>query len=468
MSVLPTVPERIRVHLGAPDASAQNVTVSFPDYIKNVASSEIYPTWPEAALRANIYAQISFALNRIYTEYYPSRGYDFDITNNTAYDQAFIYGRDFFGNIGRIVDEIFNNYIVRRGSVVPLFAIYCNGTTVSCDGMSQWGTVELENQGLGPYDILTYYYGDDIDIIENAPIAEVEPSNPQNPLKLGKLGNDVTFIQLRLNRISANYPAIPKIDPVDGAFGVETENAVKEFQRIFGLVVDGIVGKATWYKIQFIYNSVKRLSELQSEGLTLDEVSKQYPEELALGDENIWVFIIQYYLRIISTFNPKIPEVPFDGVYGEETENAVYAFQGEYGLTQTGVVNERTWNTMFYAYYGLINSATDEQIGDGALPFPGTFLKLGAEGEDVLVLQKYLNAAASIYEQIPEIPETSVFDTNTRDAVFSAQSLFDLPINGIVGPVLWDTLGQIYAAINDGEYRSPGQYSGNEISRGEL
>lgn len=142
MATLPVIPTSITVHLGAPEEAARNVTVSFPDYIKNVASSEIYPTWPESAIRANILAQISFALNRIYTEYYRSRGYEFDITNSTAVDQAFVDGRDVFENISQIVDNIFNNYIVREGNVEPLFALYCNGTTVSCEGLSQWGTVD--------------------------------------------------------------------------------------------------------------------------------------------------------------------------------------------------------------------------------------------------------------------------------------------------------------------------------------
>ena len=281
---LPVIPETIRVHLGAPDAAAENVTVGFPDYIKNVASSEVYPTWPESALRANILAQISFALNRVYTEYYPSRGYDFDITNNTAFDQSFVRDRDIFENISAIVDEIFNDYIVRVGNVEPLFATYCNGTTTTCAGLSQWGTVSLANEGLGAYDILTRFYGDDITLVTNAPVMAVEPSEPEVLLRLGSAGNDVAFIQLRLNRISSNYPSIPKIPTPDGIFGVETENAVREFQRIFGLATDGIVGKATWYRIQFIYNAVKKLNELQSEGLRLEDVSKQFPEELSFGD----------------------------------------------------------------------------------------------------------------------------------------------------------------------------------------
>ena len=166
----PFIPENITVHLGPPDNPAQNVTLPFADYIKNVASSEIYPTWPESAIRANILAQISFALNRVYSEYYRSRGYDFDITNSTAYDQSFVNGRDVFENISAIVDDIFNDYIVRDGSVEPLFATYCDGDKVLCEGLSQWGSVALANSGLGPFQILENYYGNNISLVNDAPI----------------------------------------------------------------------------------------------------------------------------------------------------------------------------------------------------------------------------------------------------------------------------------------------------------
>ena len=253
MTGTPFIPRTIRVHLGNPDQAADNITISFPDYIKNVASSEIYPTWPEAALRANIYAQISFALNRYYTEWYPSRGYDFDITNSTRFDQSFVPGRDIYDSVSRIVDEIFNSYVVRRGSIEPYFTQYCNGTTTTCDGLSQWGTVALAEEGLGPYDILTRYYGDDIDIVTDAPVRNGQPSYPGTPLRLGDAGNDVQEKQIQLNRISANYPSIPKINPTDGVFGISTDEAVRAFQRIFGLTVDGIIGKATWYRLSYIF-----------------------------------------------------------------------------------------------------------------------------------------------------------------------------------------------------------------------
>ena len=174
--IFPIIPEQITVHLGTPESTAENVTVPFTDYIKNVASSEIYPTWPESALRANIYAIITFALNRIYTEWYRSRGYNFDITNSTQFDQAFVKNRDYFENISRIVDEIFNDYIVRQNDIQPLFSRFCNGTTSKCDGLSQWGSVTLAESGYTPFRILQNYYGDDIRLVENAPVAEIEES----------------------------------------------------------------------------------------------------------------------------------------------------------------------------------------------------------------------------------------------------------------------------------------------------
>ena len=167
--VTPVVPSTITVHLGLPDEEAENITVSFPDYVKNVASSEIYPTWEPAAIEANILAIVSFALNRVYTEFYPSRGYDFDITSTTAYDQKFIRGRNIFENISRAVDETFNDYIRRTDFVEPLAAKFCNGTTSTCDGLSQWGSQDLAQQGYGPMEILRYYYGEDIELVQDAP-----------------------------------------------------------------------------------------------------------------------------------------------------------------------------------------------------------------------------------------------------------------------------------------------------------
>ena len=221
---MPFIPEQITVHLGDPDEPAENVTVSFPSYIKNVASSEIYPTWPESAIRANIYAQISFALNRIYTEWYRSRGYDFDITNSINYDQTYIPERDIYENISVIVDEIFNSYVAHPGNVEPLLTAYCDGRTSICSGLQQWDTVKLALDGYNPLEILKYYYGDDIAIVENVPVGTNFESYPLYPLKIGSFGRDVSIIQHELNRISRNYPSIPQItSDSDGIFGAQTD-----------------------------------------------------------------------------------------------------------------------------------------------------------------------------------------------------------------------------------------------------
>ncbi len=461
----PTIPEYIRVHLGPADSPAENVTVSFPDYIKNVASSEIYPTWPENAIRANMLAQISFALNRVYTEFYPSRGYDFDITNNTATDQFFVKGRDIFENISKIADEIFNDYITRENSIEPLFARYCNGTTSTCEGLSQWGTVPLAEEGLSPFEILQRFYGTDIRIVENAPVEALESSVPEINLRLGTAGNDVSFIQRKLNRISVNYPAIPKISPVDGVYGVGTENAVRAFQRIFDLTPDGIVGKATWYRIQYIYGAVKRLSEVQSEGLRLEDVSKQFSRILNVGDTGEEVAVLQYFLATVSLFNPEVPSVRYTGTFDEMTREAVIAFQRLQRLPETGIVNDATWNLLYDEYLGILRSLTPEQLQGGVVPFPGVFLTLGFEGDAVIQLQAFINLAHSIYPTIPEIPVTGIFDENTRDAVYAAESTFGIPIDGIVGPVLWDTLADIAYDLEAEGIRQDGQFSGNELSQ---
>ena len=433
-----TIPENITVHLGLPsDRTAPNVTVPFIDYIKNVASSEIYPTWPESALRANIYAQISYALNRVYTEYYRSRGYDFDITSTTQYDQTFIYGRDIFANIGELVDEIFNDYIVRQGAVEPLFAAYCNGTTVRCNGLSQWGSVALAEEGLTPYEILQYYYGDDINIVFNAPTAKNLPSYPGRPLRRGDSSQDVLTIQRQLNRIGRNYPAIGRINDPNGIFGQDTEDAVRAFQRIFNLTEDGVVGKATWYKIKSIWSAVKRLAEVQSEGITQDDVRLIYPRQLALGDTGDAVRDLQYFLSVIAFFDPRIPDVTVDGSFGPATEAAVQAIQRQAGLAEDGIVGRATWNAITDTYSNALNSIRGEygELADEI--YPGRVLSEGSEGREVLVLQRFINQAADRYSYVPRVAEDGVFGPSTETAVRAVQSQNGLPVSGVVGPLTW-------------------------------
>ena len=351
-TVIPFVPQNITVHLGAPSASAANVTVPFSDYVKNVASSEIYPTWDEAALRANIYAIVSFALNRVYTEFYRSRGYDFDITNNTAFDQAFVNGRSFFENVSRIVDELFNDYLRRPGFVEPLAAKFCNGTTVTCEGLSQWGSQNLARQGYSSTEIVQSYYGN-VEIVTNAPIRGITSSYPGSPLRRGSSGPNVVVIQVELNRISQNYPAIPKLATVDGIFGSRTEAAVRRFQEIFNLTVDGIVGKATWYALVRLYTAVTRLSELRSQGQWFYSISWEYPNSPQLGSTGEKVRHLQYMLAILAAYIPAIPSVEVDGIFGIRTQEAVIAAQEYFGLPQTGIVNAQTWEEIYDQFSGI-------------------------------------------------------------------------------------------------------------------
>ena len=388
ISVTPYIPQTITVHTGPADQWAENVTVSFPDYIKNVASSEIYPTWPEAALRANILAQISFALNRVYTEYYPSRGYDFDITSSTINDQKFIKGRSTFENVDNLVDELFTTYIRRKGFVEPLAAKFCNGTTVTCDGLSQWGSEALARQGLGTMDILRRYYGDNIELVSNTPIRDIEYSYPGYPLQKGSSGSYVTVLQAMLNRISRNYPAIPRINPADGIFGSRTEESVKAFQRIFNLTPDGIVGQGTWYKLVSLHGAVKKLSELVSEGQPFTQI--QGPAAgvtLREGSTGLAVSALQYFISIIAQFNSGVPPLTIDGIFGPRTREAVEAAQTRLGLPATGMVDQQTWQRLYDEYLGIARtalaganlptSAQDIQNSVAAGQFPGYNLTFG-------------------------------------------------------------------------------------------
>ena len=353
--VTPYVPQRITVHLGPPSSDAPNVTVPFSDYVKNVASSEIYPTWDEAALRANILAIVSFALNRVYTEFYRSRGYDFEITSSTAYDQAFVNGRSYFENISLLVDELFNDYLRRPGFVEPLAAKFCNGTTVTCEGLSQWGSQNLAQQGYNSDQIIRSYYGN-VETVINAPVRGIMSSYPGTPLQRGSSGPNVVVIQVALNRIAQNYPAIPKIPTVDGVFGSRTEASVKEFQKIFGLTPDGIVGPGTWYEIVRLYAGVNSLSELRSQGQQFYAINWSPPGGLSVGDTGEKVRLLQYMLAVLSAHIQSIPPVNIDGVYGPATRSAVLAAQRRFGLPETGTVGTQTWDEIYDQYSGIENT----------------------------------------------------------------------------------------------------------------
>lgn len=349
----PYIPTTITVHLGAPGQSAANVTVPFADYIKNVASSEIYPTWDPAAIRANVLAQMSFALNRVYTQYYRSRGYDFDITSTTANDQKYIPDRNIFDNVAAIVDDVLGSYIRRRGFVEPLSAKFCNGTTTTCAGLSQWGSQGLAEQGYDSVDILRYYYGDDIELVVNAPIQQPRDSWPGRVLRRGDYGPEVLVVQTMANRIGKDYPAIPAIWPPAAVYDGQTERAVQAFQRIFGLTPDGAVGKATWNKMVSIYNAVNELAELRSEGQRFTQVNFRYPGVVGPGARGEAVRALQYMLAVAAEYYQTLNPISVDGVYGEGTRQAVEAFQRAAGLAVDGVAGEQTWVELYRTYARL-------------------------------------------------------------------------------------------------------------------
>ena len=405
-SGIPYIPAYITVHLAAPDTPAENVTVSFRDYVKNVASSEVYPTWDTQALRANILAITSFALNRVYTEFYRSRGYPFDITNSTAFDQQFVEGRNFFDTISALVDELYDDYIRRVGFIEPLAAKFCNGTTVTCDGLSQWGSQYLAQQGYDAMRILRYYYGNDIELVVNAPEQTLRGSYPGTLFQQGSRGRSVFLIQRDLNRISQNFPAIPKI-AADGIYGPMTEAAVRKFQSVFGLEPDGIVGRNTWYAIERTYVGVLQLAELRSEGIRYEDISWEFPGGLNLGDTGERVSQLQYMLTVAAEFLPQVPSIAVDGIFGPNTRDAVYAFQRFAGLPITGTVDDATWDAIYDQF-----AAIDDGILESAALFP---IQAGTGATTVANVRARLHALDYRGETLQQ--ELTAFQRNNRLSV---------------------------------------------------
>lgn len=437
----PIIPSEVVVHIGPPNQAGKNITVPFPEYIKNVASRELYPTWPESALRANILAQISFALNRIYNEWYRAQGYNFDITSSPAYDQSFVEDLQFFENISHIVDDIFNNYLVKDDQIQPLFAAYCDGIKTTCDGLSQWGSVDLAKAGKTPIEILQNYYGNNVKIIYDAPVAPNIQSYPDFPFSLGSAGNYVRILKRQLNRISNNYPAIPKISEENEFFTVEMENAVKKFQEIFDLPVTGTVDKATWYEVKYIYNAVKKVADLYSEGITEEDVKLPFKETLEYGDEASYVRVLNYLLNFIAYFDPDIPMLNLSGeIYGENTKEMVIAFQNKYGLQATGNVDPATWQALLEAYEQTLQTIPTEYLEYEDKFYPGLFLSKGMSGEEILTLQNFLYIICEATHEIPGVRVTGTFDDLTERSVKSIQERYGLTANGVVGPATWSKI----------------------------
>ena len=437
------IPKSVTVHLGKPNEPARNVTVPFMTYLKSVASSEIYPTWPYEALKANILCHTSFVLNRIYTEWYRSRGYNFDITNSTSYDQKYIHARSTFASTDRIVERVFNNYVTKKFNKEPYFTEYCDGKQVTCKGLKQWGTVDRAKEGMKAEEILKYYYGDNIQINQSDDIANVPSSYPGTALRRGSTGQNVQVIQAQLNRISDNYPSIKK-QKVDGIFGANTETAVKEFQRIFKLNPDGVVGKATWYKLSYIYVAVKKLAELTSEGEAIKDGA--YPGYvIKRGDRGLNVTIIQFYINQAAQYISSLNPVKMDGIFGSDVEKQVKNFQRYFNLTADGKVGVLTWTKMQNIYLSIANGVDiPQQIPPDSAKYPGYLLRVGSSGKNVTRIQQWLNGISEIYPSIPSINADGKFGYATQKSVISFQNKFGLSPDGIVGNATWNRIYNVW------------------------
>ena len=417
--------------------------------------------WPEQALRANIHCQISLALNRIYTEWYPSKGYSFNITNSTSYDQYYVHGRTVFDVMVRLTDDIFNTYIRKTGTVNPYYAEYCDGKSVTCPGLKQWGTVTLANQGRNALSILKYYYGNNIEIIRTNNIQSIPQSYPGSPLRQGSTGAAVFTLQRQLNRITKDYPFLGLLT-VDGIFGRKMTETVKKFQKQFNLTADGVVGRSTWYKISYIYVSVKDLAELTSEGETFsgtlpDGSWNLGSSVLKQGSTGSEVEQMQFWLSTLAQYESSIPSVTVDGVYGSGTAAAVRAFQRRYGLTVDGIVGRTTW-TELYDQFRSIQS-------DNGTPnaYPGTALREGSSGQNVRLVQFWLKIARTVYTSLANVTVDGKFGAGTAAAVQRFQRYFGLTADGVVGRITWNKLYEVYNDIANKLLSSslrPGEYPG--------
>ena len=399
-------------------------------------------SWPEEALRANIIAQVSLALNRIWTEWYPSRGYSFNITGSPGYDQAYVNGRTVFAVMERLTAELFSTFVQRSGDAEPYFTEYCDGKTVTCPGMKQWGTVDRAREGMNALQILRYYYGSRVQLVTTDNIAAIPSSYPGSPLRRGSTGTNVRILQKQLSRIARDYPSFGK-PAVTGTFDEATENSVKKFQKQFSLTADGVVGRATWNKVSFIYVSVKDLAELTSEGETAEGTQSAggWPGTvLRRGSTGSSVEQVQFWLSDLAQFDSSLVRVTVDGSYGAATERAVRAFQQKQSLTADGAVGQRTWNALYTAW-------VDAQSDLGGTAWPGTALRRGAAGMEVRLVQFWLRLAADNYSALRTVTVDGSYGAATVSAVEAFQTLFGLTADGIVGRSTWNKLKEVGLAV---------------------
>jgi len=313
----------------------------------------------------------------------------------------------------------------------------------------QWGTVNLANEGYIPYDILKYYYGDNINIVQNAPVGGSIETYPGSPLKLGDKNEYVLLAQIMLNTISINYPAIQKIYPVDGNFNQSTEAAVKEFQTIFDINPTGIIDKGTWYKIRNIYTSVRKLAELTSQGILISDIPSELPANVANVVPRVQ--LVQYFINVLSAFYSTIPAVDIDGILGPQTRQSIIAFQKAVDIPVTGLIDDQTWTSMYNSIVGILNTLPPSAIALPSLLYQNILYKLGSEGPGVYIIQQYLSYISTFLTDIPEVTPDGEFGPNTQEAVIAFQNRFGLTPDGIVGQTTWDKIVEVYRDLRFGE-----------------
>ena len=383
-------------------------------------------SWPEEALRANIIAQVSLALNRIWTEWYPSRGYSFNITGSPGYDQAYVNGRTVFAVMERLTAELFNTFVQRSGDAEPYFTEYCDGKTVTCPGMKQWGTVDRAREGMNALQILRYYYGNRVQLVTTDNIAAIPSSYPGSPLRRGSTGTNVRILQKQLSRIAKDYPSFGK-PAVTGTFDEATENSVKKFQKQFSLTADGVVGQRTWNTLYAAW--VDAQSDLGGTA---------WPgTALRRGAAGMEVRLVQFWLRLAADNYSALRTVTVDGSYGAATVSAVEAFQTLFGLTSDGVVGRSTWNKLKEVGLAVANKIVAANVAPGQFT---TTTRAGSSGTAVRAVQYYLRRLAAYYSDVPRVAVDGKFGAATTRAVKAWQSRAGLTVDGVVGQLTFQSL----------------------------
>ena len=445
------IPNFVTVHLGRAENQAPNVRVPFIDYVKNVASHEIFDTWPEQTLIANIYCIVSLTLNRVFTEFYRKRGLNFDITATTHMDQKYTHHGTIGGRISAVVDRIFNNYLAIVGHLEPFLSLYNDGVVANFPGrLSQWGSMfDARDRGMNAWQIIRKYYPQNLELRQCNHFSGPLESWPGSPLSQGSQGEAVRTMQRYLNRILGRYTNTI-ISPTDGIFGPSTRNSVLLFQQIYNLPHTGVVDRATWYQIGRIYGIEKALWEMNSEGIRIGIGRTPPTVTIREGATGARVTELQFLLDFIGMYYDEIPFVAETSRFDRLTTDAVRAFQRLFGLTADGAVGPATWRKLYEVYWGIIDNAPTQppipapEDPPNMPPYPGTVLRVGSSGESVRLVQQALNRLSTAVPGIPQLAEDGDFGAQTRDAVIAFQRIFGLTIDGTVGPVTWNRLMREY------------------------